>query len=100
MNGGGIPLAAVQRTESTTCSVLGRFDCPPNVGEHGTTVLREAKIMIISSMRRWMLLGRSLGQSALVQAGVELVQLTTANIDLYVTGDARKVVVPGDCHPP
>lgn len=53
--------------------------------------------MIISSMRRWMLLGAiTLGQSALVQAGVELVQLTTANIDLYVTGDARKVVVPGD----
>ncbi len=53
--------------------------------------------MTISSIRRWVLLGAiTLGQQALVHAGVDLVQLTTANIDLYVTGEARKVVVPGD----
>jgi hypothetical protein len=53
--------------------------------------------MAKQSKRVWGLLAAlAILTPSIARAGVELVQLTTANIDLYVTGEARKVVVPGD----
>jgi hypothetical protein len=62
------------------------------------TRLASPRITSFQLGRAWraLFVGIAASVSSVSYAAVELVQLTTANIDNYVTGPARQAVVPGD----